>query len=140
MKKTILIAFLASEIICLSGQAARSHGIDTAESSTDALSAARKLAVETGSVVVVSGATDYIVDAEREISITRGHVMMERVTAMGCTASAMVSAFTAVDSDYLRAAANAMWLMSIAGESAAVEATGTGSFSVAFMDSLSTLS
>lgn len=129
----------ASEIICLSGQQARTHGIDSAESSQNALVAANQLAAETKAVVVVSGATDYIVDGKQEISNSRGDAMMERVTAMGCTASALVAAFTAVNSNYLQAAANAMVLMGMAGERAVASARGTGSFAVAFVDELSTL-
>lgn len=129
----------ASEILSLSGQPAKAHGIDAAESSAHALDAAKKLAAASRSVVVVSGATDYIVDAEREVSVSRGHERMEKVTAMGCTASALVAAFTAVDADNLQAAANAMWLMGTAGERAAAVTEGTGSFAVAFLDELSTL-
>lgn len=129
----------ASEILSLSGQPAKAHGIDAAESSVYALDAAKKLAAASRSVVVVSGATDYIVDAEREVSVSRGHERMEKVTAMGCTASALVTAFTAVDADCVQAAANAMWLMGTAGERAAAGTEGTGSFAVAFLDRLSTL-
>ena len=129
----------ASEILSLSGQPAKARGTDAAESSAHALDAAKKLASASRSVVVVSGATDYIVDTKREVSESRGHERMEKVTAMGCTASALVAAFAAVDADYLQAAANAMWLMGTAGERAAAVTEGTGSFAVAFLDELSTL-
>lgn len=129
----------ASEILCLSGHQAQVHGIDTAESSMAALDAAKELAAEVQAAVVVSGVTDYIVDVKREVSVSRGHAIMEKVTAMGCTASALVAAFTAVDADYVQAAANAMWLMGTAGECAVVGTAGTGSFAVAFLDKLSTL-
>ncbi len=137
LEKPSVIRGNASEIRCLSGESNRICGVDTIDDSCSAVPAARKLAETACSVVVVSGATDYIVDAEREVSVSRGHAMMEKVTAMGCTASALVAAFAAVDDDAFRASANAMLLMGLCGEAAAVRSCGTGSFLPAFLDALS---
>ena len=51
--------------------------------------------------------------------VHEGHPMMSKVTAMGCTATGIVGAFLAVNSDSLEAAAHAMKAMGIAGEKAA---------------------
>jgi hydroxyethylthiazole kinase len=62
--------------------------------------------------------------------------MMPRVTGLGCTASALVGAFAAVNPSPFRAAAHAMAVMGIAGEMAAEGAAGPGSLQVRFLDVL----
>ena len=61
---------------------------------------------------------------------------MPRVTGLGCTASALCGAFAAVQGSFALAAAQAMAVMGIAGEIAAVQAAGPGSLQVAFLDAL----
>jgi len=46
-----------------------------------------------GTVVALTGAEDLIADGIRIIRIENGHPLMIRVTAMGCTATALVAAF-----------------------------------------------
>src|SRR5690606_40989031 len=59
-------------------------------------------------VVAVTGATDYVTDGTRVVSVTSGHPMMAKVTALGCTASALIGACLAVEKDALIAAAHAL--------------------------------
>ncbi len=127
----------ASEIMCLAGESIASRGVDSANSSSDAISAAKALALSSGAVVSVSGETDYITDGQRVGSISNGSPMMAKVTAMGCTASAITGAFAAVDNDPFHAALNAMALMGVAGELALKQSHGTGSLAMNFIDELS---
>ena len=126
----------ASEIICLNNSSGNSKGVDSTAASQEALPHAIALAKHFGCVVSVSGATDYITDGTRVETITNGSPMMSKITAMGCTASAVTGAFAAV-SEPFEAAFGAMALMGVAGEKAAEGASGTGSMSVRFMDFLS---
>lgn len=135
--KPTIIRGNASEIMCLAGEQIASKGVDSANSSSDAVSAAKALAKSTGAVVSVSGATDYVTDGEKVETITNGSPMMPKVTAMGCTATAITGAFAAVDKDPFRAALNAMAVMGVAGELAAACSNGTGSLAVNFIDCLS---
>ena len=128
----------ASEIMCLAGLAVASKGVDSSASSNDAVEAAKALAQATGSVVSVSGATDYITDGQRVETIVNGSPLMRRITAMGCSASALTGAFAAVDSDAFAAALNTMAMMGVAGDIAAVGTTGTGTFQQKFLDALTT--
>ena len=131
----------ASEILVLAGSTIVSRGVDSSASSGDAVEAARALARETGAVVSVSGAVDYITDGERVGTVHNGSPLMSRITAMGCTASALTGAFAAVQPDAFQAAWSAMALMGLAGDLAASRLTpdlGTGTMSVAFLDALST--
>lgn len=127
----------ASEIMCLAGEQISSKGVDSSNSSSDAVLAAKSLAQASGAVVSVSGAVDYITDGTKVESIANGSPLMAKVTAMGCTATAITGAFVAVDSDPFTAALNAMALMGVAGEMAAGRSRGTGSFAVEFLDALS---
>jgi hydroxyethylthiazole kinase len=62
--------------------------------------------------------------------------MMPKVTGLGCTATALIGAFAAVNRSYRSAAAHGMAVMGIAGEMAAERAPGPGSFFAAFLDAL----
>jgi len=126
----------ASEIMAVCGGPARTKGVDSSEASHDALDAARSLHGTWGSVVCVSGATDYIVGGGAPVRVHNGHPMMTRVTGLGCTASALCGAFAAVTPDRTRAAAQAMVVMGVAGELAAEGAQGPGSLQTRFLDAL----
>jgi len=126
----------ASEIASLTGTAGGGKGVDSTLQADEAVEAADRLATMTSSVVVVSGAVDYVTDGNRHIRIANGHPLMTQVTGMGCTATALVGAFLAVTSQPLIAAAQAMLMMGVAGELAMKEAKGPGSLQVAFLDLL----
>jgi hydroxyethylthiazole kinase len=55
---------------------------------------------------------------------------------MGCTSTALVGAFAAVEPDPMVAATAAMAVMSLAGERAAEKARGNGSMQMHFLDEL----
>lgn len=126
----------ASEIMCLAGQTIKSRGVDTSESSTNAVEAAKSLAKATGAVVSVSGAIDYITDGERVESIANGSPLMGRITTMGCCASALTGAFVAASDSIFSGALSCMAMMGIAGDIAATKAEGTGTFQPHFFDAL----
>lgn len=137
--KPAVIRGNASEIMVLDGAGARSRGLDSSEDGNAAASHAVSLAQKYGTVVSVSGPVDLITDGRRMARVANGSPLMASVTAMGCTASALVAAFLAVDKDPFSAAACAMALMGVAGELASRSCAGTGSFAVSFIDVLSTV-
>ena len=126
----------ASEIMALINADIKSKGVDSSASSDDALSAAKKLAADAGAVVVISGETDYITNGTEVFTVEGGNPIMTSVTGMGCTATALVGAFAAVESDPMVAATAAMAVMSLAGERAAANARGNGSMQMHFLDEL----
>jgi len=126
----------ASEIRALVHDDQATKGVDSTLSSDQALEAARTVAARYGSVVVVSGATDLVVNRDRVARVFNGHPMMPRVTGLGCTATSLVGAFSAVNSSPGEAALHAMAVMGIAGELASRKALGPASFLVAFLDAL----
>ena len=125
-----------SEIMALVDASVKSKGVDSSASSDDALAAARRLAVDTGAIVVISGETDYITNGEDVFTVEGGHPIMTAVTGMGCTSTALVGAFAAVEPDPMVAATAAMAVMSLAGERAAEKARGNGSMQMHFLDEL----
>ena len=126
----------ASEIRALANASGDTKGVDSTHTSEEAQDAARSLAARWGCVVVVSGATDRIVSDAGVLRVYNGHPMMPRVTGLGCTATALVGAFAAVNPSPREAAAHAMAVMGIAGEMAAERPAGPGSFQMHFLDAL----
>jgi hydroxyethylthiazole kinase len=130
----------ATEILALAEGIAGKRGVDASHGTNEARGAALDLARRSGCIVAMTGAVDLVTDGERVQEIGNGHPLMTRVTAVGCTASALVGAFLAVEpKDAVTAATAALTVLGIAGERAAEDTAGPGSFRVNLMDSLYTL-
>ena len=130
----------ASEIMALLDSDTKTKGVDSSASSDAAVDIGRALHAECGAVVCISGETDYTISRAGVIRGRNGHIMMTRVTGLGCTASALCGAFAAVTSDPALAAAEAMAVMGIAGEIAVSGSAGPGSLQLHFLDALYRLS
>ncbi len=89
-----------------------------------------------GTVVAVTGGVDRITDGARNAVIANGDPLMGLVTAMGCAGSALVAAALAVEADPFIAASAALIAFGIAGEVAALDVDGPGSFAPAIIDAL----
>jgi hydroxyethylthiazole kinase len=126
----------ASEILAVCGDPAKTKGVDSSAASHAAVAAAHSLHETWGSVVCISGETDYIIGGPETIQVRNGHPMMTRVTGLGCTATALCGAFAAVNPDFAQATAQAMVVMGVAGEMAAEGAEGPGTLQVRFLDAL----
>ncbi|MEO0498806.1 MAG: hydroxyethylthiazole kinase [Pseudomonadota bacterium] len=136
--KPTIVRGNASEIISLAGRTGSGKGADSGDSVNDAQSSALALAEHHGCVVAVSGPVDFITDGTRSAHVTGGSDLMPKVTALGCSLTALVGAYAAVTPS-LEATVAAFVHFAEAGERAATDATGPGSFSMAFLDSLHTL-
>lgn len=132
----------ASEIMALSANSATvTKGVDSTHQSNEAMTAALRLNGEFGSTVCISGETDIIVREKRLVRLSNGHPMMSKVTGLGCTATAMIGAFVAVNPNSpLEATASAMALLGVAGELAARTAAGPGSLQSNILDILYNIS
>ena len=117
----------ASEIMSVAGLATATRGVDSSVGSNQALDSAQILAQKINGVVCVSGATDYVLDAQgRTAYLSNGHIWMTKVTGVGCSASAMIGAFAAVQSDLWRATLAAMAYLGVVGEVAYEQAQNDG--------------
>ncbi|MBE9224607.1 hydroxyethylthiazole kinase [Phormidium sp. LEGE 05292] len=126
----------ASEIAAISNQHIMTKGVDSTQDSQTVVTVAQTLANLYQCTIVISGAVDFIVSQERTFQLKNGHPLMSKVTGMGCTATALIGAFLAVNSDATIAATHAMAIMGIAGEIAAEKSAGPGSLQVNFLDIL----
>ncbi len=92
-------------------------------------------------ILIASGREDIVVSRDAYAYVQNGSPRMAQVTGTGCMATELVAAFQAVGGeDRFQAALLATAFMGIAGERADTWAPrGTGSFHIALIDALSTL-
>lgn len=125
-----------SEIMALVEEDAKTKGVDSSASSDAAAAIGGILHKQCGAVVCISGETDYTIGPAGVIRTRNGHLLMTRVTGLGCTASALCGAFAAVTTDPALAAAEAMAVIGIAGEIAFARSEGPGTLQLHLLDAL----
>lgn len=114
-----------------------SKGADSSHESTDAVEAAKSLAQACGAIVGVSGAVDIITDGQRVVGAHNGVAMMQHITATGCSVTALIAAFVAVDPLHpFEATASALSVFGVAGEMGMDMAKGPASLRMHLIDSL----
>jgi hydroxyethylthiazole kinase len=128
------------EVATLVGVDAEVRGVESIGAGGDpadlALEAARTLDL----VASVTGPADHVSDGRSVIKIENGDAMMAAITGTGCMSSALTGCFLAVNRERpFEAAAEALVAFGVAGEDAAREAKGPGSFHVALYDALAGL-
>jgi len=128
-----------AEIGFLAERGGKLAGIDAVTGPEDLFTAAEHLSRTSGAVVAVSGPQDLIVFSEKKVIVENGHPMMARVTGLGCILTALIGAFAAVENDPLVATVGAIAFFGLAGEQAALQAKGPGTFKTALLDILFTL-
>ena len=80
-----------SEITALSkASVGPTKGVDNTHESTDAVEAAKSLALASGSIVAVSGAVDIVTDGRRVAGAQNGVAMLQQITATGCSVTALI--------------------------------------------------
>lgn len=127
----------ASEIIALANiNTTVTKGVDSTAQSNEAIDAGQILAGRYNTIVCISGETDIILNSKDQFFIRNGHPLMTKVTGLGCSATALIGAFTGVAEDKTLAVASAMSLLGIAGELAAKESPGPGSLQMLLIDKL----
>lgn len=126
----------ASEIMALVDSDITTKGVDSSHESSQALEAAKYVNKKHDCTVVVSGKIDYIVDNDFVAKNHNGSELFTKVTAMGCSATAIIGAFASVNHNYAEAALNAVATFNIAGEIAAKEAKGPATFALGLQDTL----
>jgi hydroxyethylthiazole kinase len=126
----------AGEIGALTGMGGRIRGVEAVERVANPVATATALAQVQGTVVALTGAQDIVVDGRRVVAVDNGHPLLRVITGAGCMATTVVTAFAAVESDGLLAAAAGLVCFGLAAELAAAGAKGPGSFKVALFDSL----
>ncbi|MDR3623540.1 MAG: hydroxyethylthiazole kinase [Chlamydiales bacterium] len=130
----------ASEIVSLCNVQGMTKGVDTSLNPMEHVQQAKLLASRKRCIVWMSGKSDIITDGESCIFVHNGHPLMEKVTGMGCGATAIAGAFLAINPNAFLGLVHAAILISISGEIAARRSNGPGSFIPLFMDTLYSIS
>jgi hydroxyethylthiazole kinase len=126
----------ASEVLSLAHEDSRTKGVDSIHSVDDAAEAAVILAKELNTTLAITGAVDLITDGKIIYRVSNGHELMGYVTGTGCTATVIIGAFLAVDSDPVEATTTGLAYFGLAGEKAATYTDAPGSFQIALLDAL----
>ncbi|MCK5734737.1 MAG: hydroxyethylthiazole kinase [Candidatus Latescibacteria bacterium] len=126
----------AGEIATLAGVEAEVKGVESMGVEGDPVAIAKQLALARDAVVVVTGESDLVADANGVYRIRNGHAMMACVVGTGCMAASVIASFAAVRSEYGAAAAEALACYGVAGELAAEQSGGPGTFRARFFDEL----
>jgi len=129
----------ASEVLSLAREDSKTKGVDSVHAVDEAVDAALQLAIDLGTTLAITGAVDLVTDGERIHRVSNGHEMMGNMTGTGCTATAIIGSFLAVDKDSLEAASTALAYFGLAGEKAAAHTQAPGSFQIALLDALYTI-
>lgn len=124
----------ASEIMTMAGMSVDSKGVDSTQSSLNSKASAVSLSKRLNSVVCVSGEVDLVVSGNKTAYINNGSAMLEKVTGMGCTSTAILGAFSAVCDDCFNAGISATSYMGVCGEIAASKSAGPGSLQLNILD------
>lgn len=105
--------------------------------SSDAIESAKSLAKSSGSIVAISGSVDFVTDGERVVGAHNGVPMMQKITASGCSVTALIAAFVAIDPTHaFEATASAFSVFGLAGEIGMELSLGPASLRMHLIDSL----
>jgi hydroxyethylthiazole kinase len=129
----------AGEVATLVGIEAEVRGVESIGVEGDPGELAREAARRLGLVASVTGAVDHVSDGARVIAIANGHPLLAAVSGTGCMSTAITGCFIAVAESPFDAAAEALVAFGVAGEDAARDAKGPGSFHVGLYDALAAL-
>ena len=130
----------AGEVATLVGVQAEVRGVESMDVGGESSDLARSAARNLGLVASVTGVVDHVSDGKRVLAVSNGHELLASVTGTGCMSSAMTGCFLAAKGqDTLEAAAEALAAFGVAGEDAARDAKGPGSFHVNLYDALAAL-
>lgn len=111
--------------------------MDSSHKSSDAIEAAKTLALESGAVVAITGAMDIITDGRTVIGASNGVPMLQKITATGCSVTALIAAFVAVDPPRaFEATSCALSVFGIAGEIGMETSKGPASLRMHMVDAL----
>ena len=130
----------AGEVATLVGVEAEVRGVESIAAGGAPAELARQAADTLGLVASVTGPVDHVSDGERVLAISNGHELLAAVSGTGCMSTAITASFLAAKPEQpLEAAAEALVAFGVAGEDAAVGASGPGTFHAGLYDALAGL-
>ncbi|GCF11576.1 hydroxyethylthiazole kinase [Dictyobacter arantiisoli] len=129
----------ASEVGSLIGVESETRGVESISAGAAPAVIARNASGVFGCTVAITGARDVIVDGERVAEVDNGDPLLATITGSGCMATSLIGGLLAVEQDSWLAATAALVIMGIAGENAAPQAGGPGTFRSHLLDAVAVL-
>lgn len=96
----------------------------------------KKFSFNKGLISIVTGKVDLITDGKQVIEIYNGSDFFKKITGSGCMAGSLVASFLAVEKKSMLAATGGILLMGLAGEIAADNVSGPGTFHKRLFDTV----
>jgi hydroxyethylthiazole kinase len=96
--------------------------------------------ISTETCIVKTGETDQITYQDTKLNVENGHPIMANIIATGCALGGLITALSAKSKDPISASMAGLLWFGIAGEIAAENSQGPGSFSPCFIDTLHNVS
>jgi hydroxyethylthiazole kinase len=128
----------AAEVATLAGRRAEIRGVESIAAGDPPAELARAAAQALGCVAAVTGPVDHVSDGERVLAVANGHELLGSVSGTGCMSTAITGCFLAVREPF-EAAVEALAAFGVAGEEAARDARGPGTFHANLYDALAAL-
>ncbi len=125
----------ASEIISLAGANGSTKGVESSDPVTKAINSAHILA-QSHKTVVISGPEDFITNGVDENLLPFGSNLMPLITGMGCTMTAVLSAFVACHANHYHAAIQATAYFGLCGQLAHDRVKTPATFKEVFINNL----
>ena len=129
----------ASEIMAIADYGIESKGVDSNNTTQQALEAGKYIikSLEAENVVI-TGVEDLILNKSEIYKCSHGHKLMADVTGMGCVLGSVIAAFLSIQDEILslHKIGHAISYFNIAAERAAKLSLGPGSFVPSFLDNL----
>lgn len=125
----------SSEILALAQGTGGTKGVESSIAVDDALGAARLLAQQQ-KTVVISGEVDLVQDQESCSRLAFGSPLMSLITGMGCSLTAIISAFAGSGLSFYKAAMYGTAYFGLCGSLTAKKVSTPGSFKQVFIDTI----
>jgi hydroxyethylthiazole kinase len=128
------------EVATLVGVEAEVRGVESIGVGGEPADLARGAARNLGLIASVTGVVDHVSDGQQVLAVANGHELLGMVSGTGCMSSAITGCFLAAKrNEPLEGAAEALAAFGVAGEDAARDAKGPGSFHAGLYDALASL-
>lgn len=126
----------ASEIISLTGATGTTKGVESSDPVLKAINSAETLAQNHNKIIVISGPEDYVTNGTQAETLTFGSPLMPLITGMGCTMTAVLSAFVACNPEHFQATVQATAYFGLCGQFSQQHAKAPAAFRQIFIDTL----
>ena len=133
---TQIIRGNASEILALTGAQGNTKGVESADPVLKAIDRAQQLAQNYNKTMVISGPEDFITDGTQDKTLPFGSNLMPLITGMGCTMTAILGAFAAINPEHLHAAIQGTAYFGLCGQLTHQQAQTPSLFKQKFIDNL----